>query len=180
MINFKWNEKDLISEFSFSWIGFLNKSKELYQPYYLFIPEKREEYGSILSDWAFFFLKRGSRMAFDISACKITVEISSSWRRKQSLEKNLLNLMCFHHNNWYLFLWVPPLLNKPGSQEKNFFLFFRPFGLSGWIRQLHLWKAVRPLPYQRVPWYDTKLYLMVRLQSWIFGVCEVPLHCHYS
>ena len=30
------------------------------------------------------------------------------------------------------------------------------------------------------PGYDTKLHLMVRLQSCSFEECGVPFHCHYS
>ena len=40
-------------------------------------------------------------------------------------------------------------------------------------------KSVR-LPPNECPRYDTKLYLMVRIQFWNFEECGVTLHCHYS
>ena len=52
----------------------------------------------------------------------------------------------------------------------------------GWSREIHRlqpWKGVRS-PHNKCPRYNTKLYLIVRLLSWIFGECEVHFHCCYS
>ena len=43
-----------------------------------------------------------------------------------------------------------------------------------------LCRRLRPTPKMRCLGYDTKLYLMVRLQMWRSKECWVPLHCHYS
>ena len=49
------------------------------------------------------------------------------------------------------------------------------------IRRLHLCRGIRPhLPSNKGPLYDTKLYLIVRLQFWRFGECGVPFHCYYT
>ena len=44
------------------------------------------------------------------------------------------------------------------------------------------WRGIGspPFPKNEVFGYDTKLYLMVRLQFWRSGEYGVPLHCHYS
>ena len=53
--------------------------------------------------------------------------------------------------------------------------------LVGWncrIRQLHLYRGVRP-PTNKCPGYNTKRHLIVSFQSWSFGECGVPLNCYY-
>ena len=53
-----------------------------------------------------------------------------------------------------------------------------PFGWNCRIHQLHLWRGVRPSPMSVLIMILD--HLIARLQSWSFGKCGVPLHCHYS
>ena len=57
-----------------------------------------------------------------------------------------------------------------------------PFSSVSWgcrIYWMHLCRRVR-LHSNECLQYETKLHLMVSLQSWSFEECGIPLHCHYS
>ena len=55
-----------------------------------------------------------------------------------------------------------------------------PVGRSCKIYRLYCCREVKLPLANECSGYDTKLHLMVRLQSWSFGEYGVPLHCHYA
>ena len=71
------------------------------------------------------------------------------------------------------------LANTFPSANRLFLFQTRIFTLlSGAVEYADSTSAERQDPFQtKYPGYDTKLLLMVRLQS---GKCRVPIHCHYS
>ena len=51
-----------------------------------------------------------------------------------------------------------------------------PSLLAGAVEYINCRERTQP---SKCPGYDTKLHQIVRLQSWKFGECGVPLYCHY-
>ena len=83
---------------------------------------------------------------------------------------------CFDLNRNFPQRLVIPGRIKIGSLNKTI---SSPVSWGCRMYWLHLCWGVR-LPCQLMSWIRTLKHLRIRLQSWRFRECEVPLHYHYS
>ena len=80
----------------------------------------------------------------------------------------------------YIYIYIVTYNSaQAGCEARSIFngnsVFFTPVGLGYRIYRLHLYRGVRPTPYE-CPRNDIKEYESMER----FGECGVPLHCHCS
>ena len=95
-------------------------------------------------------------------------------------------LCCLHQNDFWVEGFFPRgiivLVTAAAEHFHSHLSYLDKSPLScHWRRHwFHLYRGVTPTPGNKYPRYDSKLLLRVNLQSWSFGECGVPLHCHCS